>query len=89
MHKKPIYIIENNMLYSGAIRTLKKGVRKADYEARRVMRVAFVAPIYMNPKQKKDEDARRRKRRTKTFEETLKKLQEQELPEDSTVSFYA
>ncbi len=77
------------MLYSGAIQTSEKGVRKADYEARRVMRVAFVAPIYMNPKQKKDEDARRRKRRTKTFEETLKKLQEQELPMDSTVSFYA
>lgn len=53
------------------------------------MRVAFVAPIYMNPKQKKDEDARRRKRRVKTFEETLKKLEEQELPMDSTVSFYA
>lgn len=52
------------------------------------MRVAFVAPIYMNPKQKKD-DERRRKRRVKTFEETLKKLQEQELPEDCTVSFYA
>lgn len=77
------------MLYSGALQTHKKGVRKADYEARRVMRVAFVAPIYMNPKQKKDEDARRQKRRTKTFEETLKKLQEQELPVDSTVSFYA
>lgn len=77
------------MLYDGVIQTSKKGVRKADYEARRVMRVAFVAPIYMNPKQKKDEDERRRKRRTKTFEETLKKLQEQEIPEDSTVSFYA
>lgn len=76
------------MLYDGVIQTSKKGVRKADYEARRVMRVAFVAPIYMNPKQKKD-DERRRKRRVKTFEETLKKLQEQELPEDSTVSFYA
>lgn len=76
------------MLYDGVIQTLKKGVRKADYEARRVMRVAFVAPIYMNPKQKKD-DERRRKRRVKTFEETLKKLQEQELPEDCTVSFYA
>lgn len=76
------------MLYDGVIQTSKKGVRKADYEARRVMRVAFVAPIYMNPKQKKD-DERRRKRRVKTFEETLKKLQEQELPEDCTVSFYA
>lgn len=76
------------MLYNGVIQTSKKGVRKADYEARRVMRVAFVAPIYMNPKQKKD-DERRRKRRVKTFEETLKKLQEQELPEDCTVSFYA
>ncbi len=62
---------------------------KADYGAREFMRVAFVAPVYMNPKQKKEEDSRRRKKRTLSFEQELREREYRELPEDSTVIYYA
>lgn len=52
------------------------------------MRVAFVAPVCMNPKQKKYEDERRRKKRSRAFEDKLEETLNRELPEDSTVSYY-
>ncbi|MDE6025728.1 MAG: hypothetical protein K2G45_09775 [Lachnospiraceae bacterium] len=62
---------------------------KADYGAREFMRVAFVAPVYMNPKQKREQDSRRRKKRTLSFEKQLREMEFTNLPEDSTVIYYA
>lgn len=47
----------------------------------------FVAPVYMNPKQKKREDEKQRKNRKSVYG-SLKKQEERELPEESTVSYY-
>ncbi|MCM1272634.1 MAG: hypothetical protein NC225_09905 [Clostridium sp.] len=62
---------------------------KADYGAKEFMRVAFVAPVYMNPKQKREDDSRRRKKRTLSFEQELREREYRDLPEDSTVIYYA
>lgn len=52
-------------------------------------RVEFVAPSYMNPKQKKRDDGRRQKRRKlQLYSDTSEQI-ERELPMDSTVSYYA
>ena len=40
----------------------KKEVRTAEYSGRELMSVALVAPIYMNPQNKKEEENRRRKK---------------------------
>lgn len=47
----------------------------------------FVAPIYMNPKQKKKEDERQRKNRKSVYG-SLEEKRERELPDESTVSYY-
>ncbi len=59
------------------------------YIGRGLHRVELVAPVYMNPKQKKQEDFRRQKRKKTYFYDELQKKLEQELPEESTVSYYA
>lgn len=62
--------------------------KKAVLAERNVMPVAIVAPTYMNPRQKKDEAAKRRKRQKEAFEKRLREGQREELPEESTVSYY-
>ncbi len=59
------------------------------YIGRGSYRVELVAPVHMNPKQKKQEDFRRQKRKKTYFYDELQKKLEQELPEESTVSYYA
>lgn len=58
------------------------------YIGRDLYRVEFVAPVYMNPKQKKQDDFRRQKRKKSYFYDELREKLERELPEESTVSYY-
>lgn len=63
--------------------------RTAGYKVQGLSRVEFVAPIYMNPKQKKRDDGRQQKRRKiHLYNDTSRQL-DRELPMDSTVSYYA
>lgn len=52
------------------------------------MPVAIVAPTYMNPRQKKDELNKRRKKQKDDFDKNLREAGERERPSDSTVSYY-
>lgn len=52
------------------------------------MPVAVVAPTYMNPRQKKDEAAKRKKRQKEALDRNLREGPKGELPEESTVSYY-
>lgn len=60
----------------------------ADYAGRDIMTVAFVAPIYMNPKQKKEDEYKRRKKRKATYKKQEDEAGKKDMPAESTVSFY-
>ncbi|MGN0151598.1 MAG: hypothetical protein ACI39Q_03915 [Wujia sp.] len=69
--------------------TWRKGEVKAEgYIGRDLYRVELAAPVYMNPRQKKQDDFRRQRRKKSYLYDEFQKKNERELPAESTVSYY-
>lgn len=63
-------------------------MKAENYIGRDLYRVEIAAPVYMNPKQRKQDNFRRQRRKKSYMYDEFKEKPECEIPEESTVSYY-
>lgn len=81
----PIYILKEAV--NGHL--CRREEIKAVFEGRNVMPVAVVGATYMNPRQKKEDDERRRRKTKGNYDRHFNDGVKREMPEDSTICYYA
>lgn len=63
-------------------------MKAESYIGRDLYRVEIAAPVYMNPRQRKQDDFRRQRRKRSYMYDEFQEKPEREIPEESTVSYY-